>query len=294
VSLQFVEARPLRERLRHSLHESQAWAVDPAVLRPLLSHHTKLTVFPKFLCGVDHGSAPFLQTFLLASEVAIPVNTMYVGRYTSLPKCDAPSVPIKVDAQEVLVFMPPASSRFAMSVEDWRSICREVGVLTVCSQELRERSDLPTPTVQAISPGMAYSTASNGSGVQALGFGWSIPEPWGVWSEGSVARLVVGFDGLFDKPMTLKVRARGLGVHPATTQTVSVVANGNPVATWELSENSVDEYKAPIPARLDPNQPMVIEFHIQHPISPRQDGFGADDRKLGFALSQFRFDPLLK
>jgi hypothetical protein len=83
-------------------------------------------------------------------------------------------------------------------------------------------------------------------------------------------------------------------VHPATTQIVSVAANGNPVATWDLSENSVDEYRAPIPVPSNPDQPTVIEFHIQHPISPREDGLGADDRKLGFALSEFRFVQILK
>jgi hypothetical protein len=134
VSLQFIEASTLRKRLRQAFRNPQPWVLDTAALRPLLSAHTKLTVWPKFLCGADPRSAPLMQTFLLASEVAIPVNTTYTGRYITLPKCDAPT---KVDAKELLVFMPSAPSALVTSVQDWRNICRQVGVLTVCSQELR-------------------------------------------------------------------------------------------------------------------------------------------------------------
>lgn len=134
VSLQFIEASTLRKRLRQAFRNPQPWVLDTAALRPLLSAHTKLTVWPKFLCGADPRSAPLMQTFLLASEVAIPVNTTYTGRYITLPKCDAPT---KVDAKELLVFMPSAPSALVTSVEDWRNICHQVGALTVCSQELR-------------------------------------------------------------------------------------------------------------------------------------------------------------
>jgi hypothetical protein len=292
--LQVIEANGMRQWLRYSLHKPQQWSLNIAQLRPLLAEHSKLTVWPRFLCGADHVSAPFLQTFLLASEVAIPVNTMYVSRYTTLPKCDALEAPVKVDPGELLIFMPPAPPASVMQVEGWRHMCRRLGVLTACSQKLRDRADLSTPAIPAVSLNNVYSTAANGSGIQELSSGWSTPESWGVWSDGAVARLIVGFAEPIDKALTLTVRARGLAVHPAMTQTVSVVANGRPVAIWDLNENSFGEYKASIPAPSNPDEPMVIEFHIQYPISPREDGLGADDRKLGFALSEFRVDRLSK
>jgi hypothetical protein len=192
--------------------------------------------------------------------------------------------------RELWVFLPQATPAMVMSVVDWRSICRQSGVLVVCAQDLRDRTDLPLPTMPTLPTGKILSTATNGPGGQSLGSGWSQPEPWGVWSEGPAAQLVASIAKPSNKGLTFTAWAHGLGVHPSTTQRVIVSANGLPVATWNLKEGGDSEYTAAIPPRSTPDQPILIEFQIDHPISPRQNGSGPDDRELGIGLVGFRFD----
>jgi hypothetical protein len=68
------------------------------------------------------------------------------------------------------------------------------------------------------------------------------------------------------------------------------VANGRAVATWDLKEGGDVAYTAPIPPRAKPGQTVIIEFRVEHPVSPYQDGMSQDKRQLGFGLAGFRFD----
>jgi hypothetical protein len=34
----------------------------------------------------------------------------------------------------------------------------------------------------------------------------------------------------------------------------------------------------------------LIQFHIEHPVSPHDNGMSQDDRKIGLGLAGFRFD----
>jgi hypothetical protein len=69
-----------------------------------------------------------------------------------------------------------------------------------------------------------------------------------------------------------------------------VSADGDVIATWEVEDGAVAEYSATIPARSVLDQTIPIDFHIDHPTSPMEEGRGGDGRKIGFALIEFRFD----
>ena len=168
------------------------------------------------------------NSFLLASEVELPVNTMYVSRYTKEPNCSLREAPIEVRPKELLVFLPEHIVATTLLVADWRDFCRQLGVLVACSQELRQRTDLPTPAVPLTPIGKELSTGTNGMGSQALGFGWSFPEPWDVWSEGPTAQLLADVSDASNKPILLTVWAHALAFHPRIQRAVAVVANGRP------------------------------------------------------------------
>ena len=288
--VQFAETSILRRGIRHRAHTHDNWELNTTELRPLLARHTKLTVLPKFLCGADQFSAPFAQLFLLASEVELPVNTMYVSRYTKAPTCSSPETPIEVRPKELLIFLPEHNVATVLLVADWRDICRQLGVLVVCSQELRQRVDLPTPAVPLTPIGKELSTSTKGIGAQALGFGWFSPEPWGVWSDGPAAQLIADISDASNKPILLTVWAHALAFHPERTQEVAVFASGRLSAVWNINEAGDAEYKALVmPGKV--NQPLIIEFQVRHPVTPRHNGLGPDDRKLGIGLVRFRLDP---
>ena len=288
-SLQYVESMPMRREVRKIFKSRARYTVDTVQLRSLLATHSKLTVWPKFGCGADTSTPEFQQLFLLASEVAIPVNMSYVGRFTRMPDCNFSEFPTTVGATDLWVFVPPWTPAMVASVVDWRSICRQSGALVVCAQDLRNRTDLPLPTVPLLRLGETVFTAANGAGDQWLLGGWYEPETWGIWSDGPVAHLLVSLSEATDKPLIFTARAQALGVRPSTSQRITVSANGQLVATWDVKEGPAADYTAPIPPRSTSAQPILIEFHVEHPISPSEQGLGADNREIGFGLSAFRF-----
>jgi len=291
-SLQYVESMPMRQEVRRVIRTRRGYVVDTALFRSLLATHSKLTVWPKFGCGADVTVPAFSDLYLLASEVAIPVNMTYVGRFAAQPDCSLSEFPITVAANELRVFVPQWTPGMVVSVVDWRDICRQSGVLVVCAQDLRGRTDLPLPTVPSLPLGTNLSTAADGAGDQWLVSGWYGFEPWGVWSNGSVAQLAVDLPEADDKPLTFTATAQAFAAHPSNLQRVTVSAEGRVVATWDVKEGPPAEYTATIPPRSSASQPILIEFHIDHPSSPSEQGRGADPRKLGLGLSAFRFDEL--
>lgn len=288
--LQFAETQDMRRWMRHTILTPDTWVLDTGHLRPLLAKHTELSIWPKFNCGANHLAPPFLQLGQLASEVALPVDTMYVGRLTAPVDCKVPTSPIVVPAGELLVFLPESPPAMELLVEDWQSICRKIGVLVACSQQLRGISDLATIAPALTPSNQMVSVAAGAPGLPALGIGWSNPEPWGVWSDGPKAQLIVEPEDPAKKPTKLVVRARSLSAPPAKAQRVTVIINGKEAAVWDVVEGKDDEYTASIPPGFAPFDPIAIEFQIQHPISPAELGAGNDGRKLGFGLVSFRLE----
>ena len=229
--LQFADANLRRRELRKAFHHPLSWSVDIRDLRPILAAHSKLTIWPKFLCGADTQAPAFTQLLLLASEVNIPVNTMYVGRFTKPQDCNLPRAPIKISGDDLLILVETTSETSEhtpatlLSITDWRNICRRLGTLVTCSEKLGSRQDLPIPEIQATTVGKDLSTGVGGAGDQALGSGWSSPEAWGVWSDGPVAQIIAKLQDA-SKPVLLTVRAHAFAAHPEITQEVTVSANG--------------------------------------------------------------------
>ena len=287
--LQYVESSPMRRVVRHVFKSRTPYTVNSSLLRPLLASHSKLVVWPKFGCGGDTRTPEFSEVFLLASEVAIPVNMSYVGRFSKEPDCRLPEFPVMIGPKELWIFVPQWTPTMVLAISDWHSICRQSAALVLCAQDLRDRTDLPVPAIPSIHLGETVPTVVNSSGLQWLLDGWYGPEPWGTWSEGPKARLAFHLAEPATKPLVFSVTAGALGAHPSTSQKIGVFANGQQIATWDVKE-PISHYQATIPASPDPNRSVLIEFHVEHPISPSEINAGKDWRKIGFALCGFRVD----
>ena len=292
-AMQYVETSPMRRWIRHRYAVQYPWAIDPAEFRPLLATHTNLMVWPKFGCGGDQNRAAFSHLFLLASEVGIRVNTTYTGRLPSVPDCDLPEFPIVVKSSDMWVFVPNGAPTDPMSIVDWRDICREISGLVVCAQDLRSRKDLPLPTIPSIPVGTTFPTITAGAGDAALVGGWFPPEVWGVWGEGGASELIAKVVRPAGEALVFTAVARG--VPPSNDQKVTVVADGVPVATWDVRQVAA-EYKAVIPAAAADDAPVKIEFQFANSFNPpwlagREIWFRSD-RKIGMGLTSFRFDPV--
>lgn len=289
-TLQYVESMPLRREVRQTIRTRRGYTVDTSLLRPMLASHSQLTVWPKFGCGADVTLPAFSDLYLLASEVAIPVNMSYVGRFARLPDCYFPKFPITISSAELWVFVPQWTPAMIVSVVDWQSICRTSGVLVICAQDFRGRQDLPAPAIETPSLGEALSTAANGPGDQWLASGWYQPESSGVWSDGPVAELATSLPQAGNKTLIFTATAHAFAAHPSTSQRIVVSTNGQVLTTWDVREGAPANYTATIPPRSLSTDPILLRFDIEHPVSPTEQGRGADSRKLGLGLSAFRFD----
>jgi hypothetical protein len=246
--LQFFETDRMRRVVRHAFRSPAAWTLDTNKLRPLLKQHSILKIWPEFRCGVDHGAPPFLQLTLLASEIALPVNTTYAARVTEEPTCDAP---IQVRPGELLALLPPRGNAMSTWVQDWREVCKQLGDLVACSQQMRSRSDLPSPRMAALPLNSTFITALDKPGLEALGSGWSIPEPWGIWSDGQDARFAIDPDTPKENRLVLRVWAHSLAATPGGQQTVNVWINGQPSVVWQVNEVPDGEYTAILPPIIE-------------------------------------------
>ncbi len=292
-ALQFVDASQMRRSVRHYFRSPASWVVDTQQLRPLIAAHSKLTIWPKFLCGANHEAPEFLQLGLLASETAIPIDTMYVGRETSDTQCMEPRFPIEVANGELLVLLPPRSPAMSVSVRNWQDICRQIGTLVVCSQQLRGRNDLALPQPPIMPLNTTLQTRAGKAGNPVLGFGyWSLPEDWGIWNDAPVAQIIFQPEAPAAEPLQLTACARALAPRGKEFQRVAISVDGKPEAIWNVAPGPDREYTLEIPPRGSKEQTVYIELRPERIVSPEEIGMNGDERKLGFGLVDLRLHAL--
>jgi uncharacterized membrane protein len=129
--LQIADASTLRAGVARTMHEHRAWGSDAAQMRALLATHRALTILPPFGCDKTPGyMGTMTQLLLLASEYAIPVNTMYVARVASPPDCSDTVARTPLRDGELRVLYPAADSHL---VPDAEHLCRTIGELAACT-----------------------------------------------------------------------------------------------------------------------------------------------------------------
>jgi len=160
------------------------------------------------------------------------------------------------------------------------------------------------PTLQPLSAaelvgeaplGTELSFSTGGSGTPYLLDGWSVPENWGVWTEGRKSSLIFQLP-LDDAslPLRLTIEAQGLfgGQHPH--QSVRVFVNDVPVGQirFDGSENRGSRtFEVPLEARPSRSGGVLdVSFQIENPVRPVDLGMGNDPRQLGMGLSSLRLD----
>jgi hypothetical protein len=123
--------------------------------------------------------------------------------------------------------------------------------------------------------------------VAALSSGWSMPEPWGTWSEGPRSLL--------------SVRLRGRASHVELTLSpfvrqgqpleVRVSLDGQPHETLQLADPEPRAYRIHLPAGAatqDGERTVRIRLEYARTWSPRALGQSNDTRQLAVALRQVR------
>ena len=129
----------------------------------------------------------------------------------------------------------------------------------------------------------------------ANGFGWLLlqntnwgeAEPWGTWSSGNLARLVMPLPLEGAKYLTLTTRAFITPKHP--TQEVGIAVNSSPRQELTLIKDSNNQIVIPITKADQQAGYLSIEFKFQNPARPKVLGLGDDDRLLSIGIEKAVF-----
>ena len=126
--------------------------------------------------------------------------------------------------------------------------------------------------------------------------GWSVPESWGVWSNGKSAILEFPtpvFPIPADKELSLLINFRAFINPPLTKQKISIFVNGDFYKDELIQKAEGNEVRITLPApkKDDPKTQMryVIEFKLPDAISPLSVGAGDDQRILSIGLESAVF-----
>jgi glycosyltransferase involved in cell wall biosynthesis len=118
-----------------------------------------------------------------------------------------------------------------------------------------------------------------------LGYGWSVPEPWGVWSDGEEATL--WFRSLPGTPLRVTVEGRIYATSRGTSRVGYTLGDG----PMQYIEALPDE---PLRVVVDcpPNGAgeQFIRFKLPDARSPLEDAMSADARVLGIGLARFTME----
>ena len=282
--LQVVDAAPLRDQARADLREQAAWTLDPAVLRPLLTHYDLLRLRPVFGCGGDFlRDYGFRELSELASERALPIDTVYAARLVRAPDCSKVGAsPLRLG--ELRVFLP-AMTGYAAGVPGNKRFCRTYRGLVFCS--LRE-DDLVTLTAAERRPpslqlGVRLSAAKGGF-PGLLGAGWCDRDPSGTWTCAPRAEVILVIPPEA-APRLIQFWGEGLAPAPGRKQRVTISVRGNVLGSVELPDRRGTNFAVPVPRGLNLRGPIVLEIEIGRPTTPFDLGINGDPRDLGYWLS---------
>jgi len=117
---------------------------------------------------------------------------------------------------------------------------------------------------------------------ERIGWGWSYPETWGVWSEGYQAKLVIPFpQGFSPRKLTLNTTAFVTKNHPK--QKIEILINRIPYTTITFDSESSNLIEIYLP-RGGKKDYVLVEFQLPSAASPKSLNINNDVRKLGIGL----------
>lgn len=123
-------------------------------------------------------------------------------------------------------------------------------------------------------------------GVANLAIGWSGPEPWGTWSDGTVAKVVLPLANSIPKTILIE---SGAFVSPAyPRQDVDILVNDVTAKVVSLTGDTGNVIEVTVPEvlkeQLVETRVLRLEFRLPGAISPKDIGLSDDPRKLALGL----------
>ena len=115
-----------------------------------------------------------------------------------------------------------------------------------------------------------------------VGWGWSFPEAFGVWSEGYQTKLVIPLPVDPVAGIDLTMRALVTSSHP--TQEIGIWVNGQFQKKVFLSHDDGNTVFIAIPKTMPEQDFVTIELRLPNKVKPKDLGIGDDMRELAIGL----------
>jgi|SRR5215475_4766489 len=162
------------------------------------------------------------------------------------------------------------------------------------SQPAASQSPSSITGEQVYTIGERISFAKGGTSLKYIGSGWSAPESWGTWTDGSASIVTLKLSDIPNRDMVLSIEGGGLIIGKYPLQDIEVLVNQHPVETLRYTSPGIinDTRVVTIPQSFihEKKGLLIIEFKIENPYMPIQPGVGSDSRRLGLALASLRLD----
>lgn len=124
-----------------------------------------------------------------------------------------------------------------------------------------------------------------GSKPSALGQGWSLAEPTGIWSDGHLAAISIDAPRTLGAAWRLQLTAMGFAAPGVSAQRVEVSAQGEVLATWRVRPNIWMTYEVVLPASVFEDG-EAVQLSLAMPDAAVAGG--DDPRRLGIAIQELR------
>lgn len=126
--------------------------------------------------------------------------------------------------------------------------------------------------------------AARQPGVALLDNGWSMPEGWGVWSDGPIARLRLPVIGAAQWRLAISGYCFAEGLAGDEEGSVIVRCQGLPVAHWPFTREQRTIKNDVLLDGGAESDVLIVEFEFPNAASPMELGRNDDARRLGLAL----------
>jgi hypothetical protein len=266
--------------------------VDP-FWQSAASHYQKVrwvrpqNLSPKWLALADYASSHRLAT-----------DAVYLGRVATRAveaaqsKTDLMLGTGKYDADSLYVLDERALLQAAVSIDNNTDLLARIDGLNILAPGWKQCVDCPQ--VSAVDPLELIPLLKQGERIlfkeaspatAYLAKGWSANEPWGTWSLGSDAEIILRTSAAVHS-LVLETTALLGQTHPQQALVISV--NEVQVLATSLIKpdgNLIEVALTPELQKLITEQGLLrIQFHFANAISPGELGMGEDGRKLAIGL----------
>lgn len=125
----------------------------------------------------------------------------------------------------------------------------------------------------------------------ALISGWSIPETWGVWSDGYEAKLGFVVLGIRSENAKIFLECVTLSAEKIPERTMEIWSRNIKLGDVTMKEPANKSFSVPLSGlKLGEEYPLVLRLKMPFARSPKELNIGSDSRRLGVGLLNVRFD----